>query len=418
LFRLACLVSLWGSIALAQPTSLPSSMPASMPLDESYQSESLPFVWLQPPSTQPTKGPKTPLSIDGRKRPWTVAILPLPVYSSDLGVGGAIQTNVYDHRRGVKPYGTLYESLILYSSRGTQIYLGAIERPEIWGKYRLRVQAAYLKDPYQYFGLGNETVRDKQLEADGFYQSPLRLYGGTATLRRKLGSGFQLVGLLDSRRYFVDAPAGTLVRLENPSGIEGNRVNQAGIGIFRDTRNNEAHATSGSFYEFSLRVAPDLVNVHPFAGGSFIARHYFSPIPKLTLAGRLVLDVMLGDVPFTTQDKFGLDSVYSLGGGRSMRGFTEGRYIGKVKGLTNWEIRSLPITTTIRGYHFNAGGVLFADVGRVLADINTPFNGVGLHVGFGAGLRILYEKDFLVRFDVGHSNEDAVRFYLDVGHIF
>jgi outer membrane protein assembly factor BamA len=315
------------------------------------------------------------------------------------------------------PYHALYEMLVLYSSKGVQAYTGSIDRPGL-GKYRLKMQAAYFKDPNRYYGLGNESVRDPKIEATGINESPFRFYGMNLFLRRNLVGHLQLVGALESRRYLVDALPGSLVVQEQPSGIEGNLVNQFGIALFRDTRDNESNPSRGNFYELSLRVAPPGINVHSYVGASFISRNHFSLGRDITLAGRFVLDGLFGDAPFTVQDKFGLDGTYSIGGGRSLRGYPEGRYIGKLKTLVNLEARALPFSSTIRGLHFDFGAAAFLDTGRVLKDISTSLNGLNLHSGIGAGLRILYEKDFVVRFDMAHSKEDTLRFYLDVGHIF
>ncbi len=111
-----------------------------------------------------------------------------------------------------------------------------------------------------------------------------------------------------------------------------------------------------------------------------------------------------------TGDKIPFFDYASLGGGtlqNSMRGFAINRFLDRAKFLANVEYR-FPL-------FWRLGGNVFVDAGTVGPTLG------GLKLGkmaldYGLGLRF-YLPDFVVRVDVGFSNE-GMGLYFNFGHIF
>ena len=99
-----------------------------------------------------------------------------------------------------------------------------------------------------------------------------------------------------------------------------------------------------------------------------------------------------------------------LGGGSEMnalRGFKLNRFLDKGKFMFNAEYR-FPIWEKIGGNVFVDGGVVWSS----WSDIN--LNKILVDIGWG--LRY-YLQNFVVRFDMGFSNE-ATGIYFNFGHLF
>jgi hemolysin activation/secretion protein len=118
------------------------------------------------------------------------------------------------------------------------------------------------------------------------------------------------------------------------------------------------------------------------------------------VATRTSLQVLRGsDLPITV--------LLPVGGGGTLRGYPQDRYLDKVAALANIEFR-FPIV-------WRFGAIAGLDLGKVWNDVgelnikNWAVNGV-------LGLRFYFDT-FVVRADVGISNE-TTGFYLNFGHVF
>src|SRR5205807_142800 len=60
--------------------------------------------------------------------------------------------------------------------------------------------------------------------------------------------------------------------------------------------------------------------------------------PRMTLAARLVGDVLFGEVPFFELPRY--EDTYAVGGAQGVRGVPAQRYYGKVKVFGNVEMRA------------------------------------------------------------------------------
>jgi len=98
----------------------------------------------------------------------------------------------------------------------------------------------------------------------------------------------------------------------------------------------------------------------------------------------------------------------SIGGTRSLRGYSGGRFHGRNVVLVNGEVRC-------QVWHW-LDMALFADAGQVFHRVETArFSDP--HVGYGVGFRVKKDGQTLGRIDLARS-EEGLRLHLDVGSLF
>jgi hemolysin activation/secretion protein len=143
--------------------------------------------------------------------------------------------------------------------------------------------------------------------------------------------------------------------------------------------------------------------------------------PRVTLAGRLVADVLYGTPPFYALAVF--EDTYAIGGLNGVRGVPGQRYYGKVKALGNVELRTELVTFHALGKPMTFGVVGFFDGGRVWADtsLQPQLDGTdfGFKYGTGGGLRLQSGAAFVLRADVAWSPDaNPVGAYVGAGQMF
>lgn len=203
-------------------------------------------------------------------------------------------------------------------------------------------------------------------------------------------------------------------------------VPEVSFGIGWDTRDDESAPVRGLHISEQVDLIP----------GTFGEAHYsyarwtntvdgFLPLlPKhrrLVLALRVGTDLLFGHPPFWELPRF--DDTFALGGSRGVRGVPAQRYYGKIKVLSNVELRSELLALKILGVERRLGVVAFFDSGRLWADYashpDLDGSGLGLKYGFGGGLRIASGKTFMLRLDLAWSPEKpGTSGYMLAGHMF
>jgi hypothetical protein len=206
-------------------------------------------------------------------------------------------------------------------------------------------------------------------------------------------------------------------------------IGTAGEALFRyglqfDDRDNEASPHKGSFDEIALSFSPGGIPAFPFRYGeaSINLRGYLPLFSKrFTLAGRLIGDVLFGQVPFFELSR-AVDN-YALGGSNGVRGVPSQRYRGKVKILGNAEVRARVVDFHVLGKPFTLGAAAFFDGGRLWADTNShpELDGrtFGLKYGVGGGARLMSGTAFVVRADLAWSPDATpIGAYIIAGECF
>jgi hypothetical protein len=203
----------------------------------------------------------------------------------------------------------------------------------------------------------------------------------------------------------------------------------SGVALFNygfqiDTRDNIVSTHSGVFDSFDVKASPGGPSWLPYRYlDATVDLRFFAPIwkPYITLAARVVGDLLYGDPPFYALARF--EDTYAIGGLNGVRGVPGQRYYGKVKALGNVELR-----TEIASFHaldkkMIIGAVGFLDGGRVWADTSLQPDldgrGIGLKYGVGGGLRLQSGSAFVLRLDVAWSPDATpVGGYFAAGQMF
>src|SRR5262249_10868667 len=138
----------------------------------------------------------------------------------------------------------------------------------------------------------------------------------------------------------------------------------------------------------------------------------------LVIAGRAVYSIQTEGVPFFAMNTLAFTDGdrQGLGGLRTLRGYKQDRFVGRVAALANLELRWTITDFDLASQHFALALVPFVDVGRVFDRVGA-FAGSGWKRAEGGGLRVVWNKATVIVVDVGVSQEDA-GIYMDFGHTF
>jgi hypothetical protein len=191
-------------------------------------------------------------------------------------------------------------------------------------------------------------------------------------------------------------------------------------GLQVDTRDSEVTPHAGSFDELKIKLSPGGDGVFPYRYGevSLNLRGYVPVSPRITLAGRLLGDVLFGDAPFSELPRF--EDTYF---GGDVRGVPAQRYYGKVKIIGNLELRTRIFDFRAFSKPMSIGLEAFVDGGRVWADTSPhpelDGTGLGLKYGVGGGLRLTSGSAFVLRADVAWSPDATpIGAYVTAGEMF
>lgn len=220
-------------------------------------------------------------------------------------------------------------------------------------------------------------------------------------------------------RLELDCAAGLVV------GCGGGFDNTLKFGLAYDTRDFEPDPNSGVFVELTGEVSGKYTaSEFDWARITFAPRAYYSPFPKLAdlvVAGRLVASVQTPDTPFfeLNQLSFADYDRPGLGGLRTIRGFKQDRYVGRVVALANLEVRWTFVefdAKLLRKQHFALMLAPFLDVGRVFDSVE-DFELRRFRNGQGAGFRIAWNQATIIVLDYGISREGS-SLYVNFNHPF
>jgi hypothetical protein len=222
-------------------------------------------------------------------------------------------------------------------------------------------------------------------------------------------------------RLAEDAPRGV-------AGLEQTFLSTAAGGFIIDTRDDEFVPHRGVYDQ--VGVAGTVGTAEKVAYGEASA-NFSSFLPlgrKITFATRVITSFEVGRAPFyDLQQGNVFDPEYLVGGVDGVRGIRLGRYAGRVKVISNYELRTMLFPALpIFSWRVNIGTTTFFDAGRVWSDYDTSQldgQGLGIKYGAGGGLFFQLNKSSVFRVEVAYSPDGKadgtpVSFYLANGLIF
>ena len=355
-------------------------------------------------------------------------LVPIVGGSSDVGIGGGFFGGLVRIQKGHEPYVWNLETAGIVTFKGAS---GGLELPvqDLYFKLtlprflgypiRLEVRPSYTWEILRYYGVGNGAADATRSGASTSFVSYRRLHPQLdLDLRFRVldhlaaRGGFRLTGnwlqITQGSQLVQDQHNGDGETRKLLGSFDSHGVLLFKTGVQWDDRDNELSTHRGSFNELNLKFSPGGSGALPYRYGNanLIARTFFPLLkPSLTLAFRLVADLLMGTPPFYELSRF--EDTYALGGGGGVRGVPAQRYYGKVKLFGNAELRSELVSFHALGKPLVFGLVGFFDAGRLWADTHRePLldgSGAGIKYGTGAGLRLQSGSAFVLRFDVAYS---------------
>ena len=370
-------------------------------------------------------------------RTWEIAGVPALSFDSDEGFGYGVVGELYNYGAGggTVDYRFTLQPTVAFTTKGRRDFILYLDAPRLLPEgWRLNAYAArerHVATPW--YGTGNASVRDEERAAAAgpnpyyyrFGRTRSRLLVdvqrrvGTSPVRVLVGAGVTRVGIDATPR-----DQGTTLLAETaPSGADaGGWLDYARGGVIWDTRDREVGPRHGTWSEVLVqRADPALGSDAAFTRWTVTDRRYWSLGERVVLANRFVLQGVAGDPPFHELQVVQTSGrpQEGLGGAKTLRGIPKNRYAGEGMFLWNAELRwrAADFSALGRGFHLVLSG--FADSGRTwdrqpdLAQIVSD-----LHHGLGGGVRVGMGENFVVAFDVGHSEESTAPFYIGLGYLF
>lgn len=379
-------------------------------------------------------------------------------YDADNGFGFGVVGTLFYYDGVTRPYRAALTLQVFMTSKLIQDHAVILDWLNVGDlPLRLWMRAGYLQSVTQnYCGIGGDvtcdpTVADAAAAAAGLVGDEAETFARRYYLRRFINPYATVQG----RYAIAQAPArleitagyrgfsfipgtwddedgdgeadlfpypGSLYEKDFPDGEPGfDSVIQ--LGLMLDSRDNEPAPTEGVWLEGSVRAASSLIgSTWNWAGANLTLRGYTSVTSdhKLVLANRLVLDGIVGDPPIQELARAGGSNDYYLfGGSEAGRGIRAQRYLGKLRVLDQTELRWRFWDAELWGQHFGFTAAGFVDAGVVGREIAAP-GPMNPLVGFGSALRLSWNENFVVRFDVGFSPIEggAPSLYILIGNPF
>ena len=324
-----------------------------------------------------------------------------------LGLGGRI--NYYDFRK--TPYAHRFDFIGSYatlSKRAEITFLGDFN--DMIDGMNVKVPAKFtgLKIT-RFYGFGNESVRNDSLVRENFYN----------VNQRYLSAGFYLK--IPMLKYF-EIHAGLLLELSSVLKKENRLINKLepyGLGTIDffaistalrfDNRDDKEMPFTGYYFDMYSDIYPPTLNNKDFFGNITLdGRTYLSGenITNFTLALRAYSEIAWGNYPFYKGA--------SIGGKKTLRGFSRDRYVGDVALLGSIELRYY-LAKVYFLIPFKMGMNLFTDTGRVFYKGEESFK---WHTSFGGGFWFSIDER-AINFSLNLSKStETLRFYLSVGQMF
>jgi hypothetical protein len=398
------------------------------------------------------------------------AAVPTTTYGSDEGFGTGGVGTLYFHKDGVLPYKAALTLNIFITTRLIQAHRIRFESLRLFDlPLRALAQVGYYSTITQNFcGYGNAVTCSDALAEHAARASGADIFSDTySQVRRKhhqmrfirpygealaryalrnkphrlevwggwrgslyIPGELRVEALWGDGELFVPGPYPRSQWAQHRPAGEPGLSSSAQLGLALDDRDEETQPNVGYFVEASLRASGWPIGSRwNWVGGNATAAVYVplvdGPLSEgadLVLATRGIVDVMLGDVPTEDLARLGgLTDFIAFGGSDVGRGIREHRYLGKIKVMSQTELRWSFTEFEALSQHLKLGLAGFVDLAWLGYDVldwrGEPFGVVG---GVGSGFRLLWNRNFAVRLDVGFSPLERYepRVYIRVGNPF
>lgn len=179
-------------------------------------------------------------------------------------------------------------------------------------------------------------------------------------------------------------------------------------GLIYDSRDNEKNPTSGWWNEGILSPTIPGTGDFQFTKLLLMSNYYKSVSHNMVLTPRLTFQKSWGDEPFFSMVEYvnSLERYEGLGGNYSLRGIARNRLVGNEQFTLNMEIRYMAFHRNLLSSRFDGQLMFFYDLGGM------NISGYSRWLsGYGTGLRLYWNDNFLITFTAGFSKGSELQFY-------
>ncbi len=366
---------------------------------------------------------------------YELAGFPIIGGNTDIGVqfGGAATLTRFCG--DVQPYQWNIDLLLSASAKDDssglrlvqQSHVLRLDAPALFGgRVRVDGRLNYLRTINAgYYGLGNDSSaalppgvtdpgrRFQYLQQEGRARFITRIHTSSPLdLALGLNLRYESPGVYDGSRLAADALAQNREGDPRVRGLDPAAIAGVAAGVMYDTRDTEFVTTKGIFYQLGVGASAGSSDGIGYGDTSAVLSHY-APLPgPFIFASRLVASFQFGNVPFYDLMQGGtFEPQYLFGGETGVRGVPDGRYAGKVKLVTNIEIRSRFPRFQLLGQRLRIGTTTFLDAGRLWDeysyDPGSDGRKLGLKYGVGGGFFLQWGEAAIFRIEAAYS-PDAV----------
>ncbi len=391
----------------------------------------------------------------------------VPDLSSDPvnGFGYGAEGTIYFNGKKSDPFFkyTAYRAKIdvaLFNTTKSQRELKvAVDIPYILNsKWRFRGEMAYEVNPnHLYFGINSQTsLKGLSYYPNGDQTQALVTNSSYANYERSLTGINQFYNTYQKQeaiinvsmeRSFLEGRLRTLIGFEAAtvnistfsgnsflrndfnagliSGVGKNTITFAQLGLIYDSRDLETDPSKGIFAELTNELSLKVLGSNADFNKTFGHVNYYhklfpSVFKKLVFAGRIAMGYTAGKSPFFEyQDQWSSEgSIEGLGGGATLRGYKQCRFLDRLTQFNNFELRYRFAQFTVLKQHLAFSAVPFFDFGAVWNTGDVMFKQLkNYRYNEGIGLRIAWNVNTILRFDYAISKEDH-QFFFSLEHAF
>ena len=335
---------------------------------------------------------------------WTDLAFPKVYFGQDgFGVGlyyAQLNQLGYDDWDAPQPYRAMVSLDANLTTTGTKRLELGLRAPKWVDGWRFVATLEGRRDAREgYFGIGNESVYDKDLVTDAaphFYRSKNTRWIGRGEVQRRIVGGLRILAGIHAEHWTIDTLSGpSQLAADLQAGVDprigiGTAEVSGRIGLVFDTRNDEPAPVRGVLLEAILSAADSgVVGDLSYTRATFSASGYLPIAPGLGLAARVLGETMSGSP--------GIGSFYRIeasdrpfrgvGGPDSHRAIPQRRLLDADKLLANIDLRyDVFAFPTL----FRATAVGFVDAARVFETGELELGAGDLAVGGGLGLMVQF----------------------------
>ena len=348
--------------------------------------------------------------------------LPFLYYSPNTSWNYGARVQWADYSR--RPYRYKFTIHLHRSSEGRRNFYTRLKVPQISGTgFGLQLILRLQRDlRTRYYGLGNLSKFNQDYTSPGhddfkdenYYFYTLERPRLIFTLIRRIAGPLSMAANFGLERTDISARGRTaLYTVEGtPDGVKDGVTGLVGLSLNWNTRDDEIIPREGSFHEWSYETSRNSIlslffEEIDFRRYTFTDAHYYPLSRRLNLAHRMVFEVLEGSIPLYAFGEIGGSRrVKGLGGSDNLRGFDTQRFTDNIRFFSNTELRYLLGFTRLYKQYLEWHGIFFADTGRVWPSL-ARVEPTAFHLTGGAGFRLYWNSDFVIRLDFGFSSEQS-----------